>query len=54
MLFWTVAELVNSLGEAREERQLQRQLKRFDRFELVVIDELGYIHLSQEGAQLLF
>ena len=38
VLFWTAAELVNSLVEAREERQLQRLLKRFDRFELVVID----------------
>ena len=54
VLFWTAAELVNSLVEAREERQLQRLLKRFDRFELVIVDELGYIPLSQEGAQLLF
>ena len=38
VLFWTAAELVNTLVEAREERQLQRLLKRFDRFELVVID----------------
>ena len=54
VLFWTGVELLNSLGEARDERQLQRELKRFERLELVVIYELGYIPLSQEGAQLLF
>ena len=54
VLFSTAAQLVNTLVEAREERQLQRLLKRLDRFELVIIDELGYIPFSQEGAQLLF
>ena len=39
VLFWTAAELVNTLVEAREERQLQRLLKRFDRFELVIVDD---------------
>ena len=54
VLFSTAAQLVNTLVEAREERQLQRLLKRLDRFELLIIDELGYIPFSQEGAQLLF
>ena len=54
MLFSTAAQLVNTRVEAREERQLQRLLKRLDRFELLILDELGYIPFSQEGAQLLF
>ena len=54
VLFSAAAQLVNTLVEAREERQLQRLLKRLDRFELLIIDELGYIPFSQEGAQLLF
>jgi len=53
-LFQTAAQLVNTLVEAREERLLQRYLKKLDRFDLLIIDELGYIPFSQEGAQLLF
>lgn len=54
VMFATAADLVNTLVEAREERQLKRHLARFDRYDLLVIDELGYIPFSQEGAQLLF
>ena len=52
--FTTAADLVNSLIEAREERQLKRTLARLKRYALVVIDELGYLPFSSEGAQLLF
>lgn len=54
VMFTTAADLVNTLVEAREEKQLKRSLARFDRYDLLVIDELGYIPFSQEGAQLLF
>lgn len=53
-LFTTAAELVNRLTEAREEKQLGRLLKRLDRFALLIVDELGYIPFSEQGAQLLF
>lgn len=53
-LFSTAAQLVNQLIEAREEKQLQKVLKRLERFSLLVIDELGYIPFSEQGAQLLF
>jgi len=46
--------LVNELLEAREERTLQRLLARYSRYELLVLDELGYIPFSKEGAELLF
>lgn len=52
--FWTAADLVNTLVEAREERQLKRTLARLARFALVIVDEVGYIPFSSEGAQLLF
>jgi len=54
VLFQTAAQLVNTLVEAREERLLQRYLKRLDRFDLLICDELGYIPFSEQGAQLLF
>ena len=52
VLFTTAAHLVNTLIEAREERQLKRYLAKLSRFELLIIDEAGYIPFSAEGAQL--
>jgi DNA replication protein DnaC len=52
--FATAAHLVNQLIEAREERQLQRHLNKLSRMGLLIVDELGYIPLSDTGAQLLF
>ena len=49
-----LAAMVNELLEAREERTLQRLLARYNRYELLVLDELGYIPFSKEGAELLF
>jgi len=54
VLFFTAADLVNTLVEARDEKQLQRCLKRLGRYGLLILDELGYIPLSREGSQLLF
>jgi DNA replication protein DnaC len=46
--------LVNELIEAREERDLQRLVQRYARYDLLILDELGYIPFSKEGAELLF
>lgn len=46
--------LVNELIEAREERQLQRLLQRYSRYDLLILDELGYVPFSKEGSELLF
>ena len=54
VLFTTAAQLVNQLTESREERTLNRLLVRLKRFDLLVLDELGYIPFSAEAAQLLF
>lgn len=50
----TAAHLANPLIEAREERQLRRELARLARYELLILDEVGCIPSSAEGAQLLF
>lgn len=52
--FVTCYGLVNELIEAREERALQRLLNRYSRYDLLILDELGYIPFSKEGAELLF
>jgi len=46
--------LVNELIEAREEKVLQRLIQRYARYDLLILDELGYIPFSKEGAELLF
>lgn len=40
--------------EAREERRLQRLIQRYSRYDLLILNELGYIPFSREGAELLF
>jgi len=52
--FATAAGLVNELLEAQHENQLGRVLSRWARYELIAIDELGYVPLAELGAQLLF
>jgi DNA replication protein DnaC len=46
--------LANELIEARQERDLQRLIRRYARYELLILDELGYIPFSKEGSELLF
>ena len=52
--FVTCYGLINELIEARQERTLQRLLQRYARYDLLVLDELGYVPFSKEGAELLF
>ena len=50
----TAANLVNELVEAQHEHALSRLVGRYGRYDLVLIDELGYLHLDDRGAELLF
>lgn len=52
--FTSVASLVNQLKESRSERTLRSFEKKFEKYDLVIIDELGYISFDKEGAELLF
>jgi DNA replication protein DnaC len=52
--FVTGCGIVNDLIEARDEKVLGRTLKRFSMYGLLIIDELGYVPFSKEGAELLF
>ncbi|MFG1966233.1 IS21-like element helper ATPase IstB [Nonomuraea sp. NPDC049028] len=48
------AKLVNELVEAADEMILNKTIARYSRYELLCIDELGYMELDKRGAQLLF
>ena len=50
----TTAALVNELVEAAGERALARTIARYGRYDLLLLDELGYLHLDPRGAELLF
>lgn len=52
--FTTAAALVNELLEARQGAQLSRVLGRWARYELLAIDEVGYVPMAEIGAELLF
>ncbi len=50
----TAAGLVNELVEAQDAHQLSKIVSRYGRCELLLVDELGYLHLDPRGAELLF
>ena len=52
--FWRVTELITTLMEAHEDRQLMRLRGRLSKLDLLVLDELGYVPASKVGAELLF
>ena len=52
--FTTGCALANELIEARDERGLKRTINRFFSYGLLIVDELGYVPFSKEGAELLF
>lgn len=52
--FTTAAGLVNEMVEARQQGQLSRSIGRWSRYELIAIDEVGYVPLAEAGAEMLF
>jgi DNA replication protein DnaC len=46
--------LVNELVEAQHQNQLSRVLARWTRYDVIAIDEVGYVPLAEMGAELLF
>jgi DNA replication protein DnaC len=52
--FTTAAALVNELVEAKQNNQVRRAMARWQRYELIVLDEVGYVPLADVGAEFLF
>ncbi len=54
VFFVTVSRLITQLKESRSERTLRVMENRFEKYDLVICDEFGYITYDKEGAELLF
>jgi DNA replication protein DnaC len=52
--FATAAALINELVEAKHQLQLGRALARLARYDLIALDEVGYVPLAEVGAEFLF
>jgi DNA replication protein DnaC len=52
--FTTAAALVNELVEAKHNNQVRRLMARWQRYELIALDEVGYVPLADIGAEFLF
>lgn len=54
VLFVHVPNLVIELKEAMSKHQINMYKKKFERYDLVILDELGYISFDREGSEILF
>ena len=54
VLYITVPNLITELKESMTLNQLTNYKKRFITYDLVILDELGYIGFDKEGSELLF
>lgn len=52
--FYTAANLVNMLLEAQAEYRLSRVEHKLQTLDLLIVDELGYLTLDENGVKLLF
>lgn len=54
VLFTTIPLLVNELKECRSNKTLRAFESRFEKYDLIIADELGYISFDKEASELLF
>jgi DNA replication protein DnaC len=52
--FWRTASLVNALTEAKRRGELSAFMKQFDKLDLLICDEWGYVPIDSDGSKLLF
>ena len=52
--FATAAGLINEMVEAKHQLQFGRALSRWARYDLIALDEVGYVPLAEVGAEFLF
>jgi DNA replication protein DnaC len=52
--FASAAALINEMVEAKHQLQLGRALSRWARYDLIALDEVGYVPLAEVGAEFLF
>lgn len=54
VLFTTVPRLITQLRESHSERTLKQFENRFEKYDLVICDEFGYVSFDKQGAEMLF
>jgi DNA replication protein DnaC len=54
VLFVSVPNLVIELREALSKHQLNVYKRKFEKYDLVILDELGYVSFDKSGAEILF
>ncbi len=54
VLFATAIDVINTLSAAKEAKRLKLELKKYLRPSLLILDELGYLPIDKQGADLLF
>ena len=54
VLFITVPNLIIELKEAMSLQQINTYKKKFEKYDLVILDELGYVSFDKEGNEILF
>ena len=52
--FISCHDLITQLNKAHFENKLEQRLKHFCRYELLIIDEIGYLPVDKQGANLFF
>lgn len=54
VLFTTVHRLLTQLRESHSERTLRKIEVQFEKYDLVICDEFGYVSFDKQGSELLF
>jgi DNA replication protein DnaC len=54
VMFTTVHKLLTQLRESHSQRTLRQLEIKFEKYDLVICDEFGYVSFDKEGAELLF
>lgn len=53
-MFTSIPHLINQLKKCRSEKTLTIFNSKFEKYDLIIADELGYISFDKEGPELLF
>lgn len=54
VLFYTAANLITELVEARDDQRLSRLEQKLEKVDLLIVDELSYLTFSKSQSELLF
>jgi len=54
VLFTTVSNMINRLKETKSQKTLMSFENQIEKYDLLILDELGYISFDKEGSELLF